>query len=64
MHALTRSAMSSAKRFAARFVRDDSGATAIEYCIVSVFLSAGVIFVVGDIGAVLVGFFESVSAGF
>jgi len=51
-------------RFAARFARDDSGATAIEYCIVSVFLSAGVIFVVGDIGEVLVTFFDDVSAGF
>lgn len=56
--------MSAISRFLAAFRSNDDGATAIEYCIVSVFVSAGIIFIASDIGSVLVSFFEGVSAGF
>lgn len=49
---------------AQEFFADEAGATAIEYCIVAVFISSGLFVILDSIGLTLSSFFESVAAGF
>jgi pilus assembly protein Flp/PilA len=45
-----------------RFLRNDSGATAIEYALIAVFLSVLILVGVTSIGTTLTAFFQSLSA--
>jgi pilus assembly protein Flp/PilA len=49
------------RRLLARFVDDECGATAIEYCIIAAGISIVIITAVGGIGTVLSGKFTDVS---
>jgi pilus assembly protein Flp/PilA len=46
----------------ARFLRDDSGATAIEYCLIAAGISAAIIAIVNGVGTNLNGVFTSVNS--
>ena len=48
----------------ARFLRNDGGATAIEYAIIAGFLSIAIVTVVTSIGTSVNALFTSVQAGF
>ena len=45
-----------------QFVRDDSGATAIEYGLIAAGISIAIVLIVGQVGDALVGTFQSVEA--
>jgi pilus assembly protein Flp/PilA len=45
-----------------RFLKDDSGATAIEYCVISVGISVAIIVSVNDIGTKLIAIFSSLGS--
>ncbi len=47
----------------ARFVRDESGATAIEYGLIAALIAVVIITVVGTVGTNLSGTFTKVAAG-
>ncbi|XSC47815.1 Flp family type IVb pilin [Bradyrhizobium sp. RDT10] len=49
------------RRLLARFVDDECGATAIEYCLIAAGLSIVIVTVVNGIGTVLSGKFNDVS---
>jgi pilus assembly protein Flp/PilA len=42
------------------FFKDESGVTAIEYGLIAAGIGIAIVVVVGDVGAALVGLFESV----
>lgn len=44
----------------ARFAKDESGATAIEYGLIAALISVAIIFAVGNIGSRLKGAFETI----
>lgn len=46
-----------------RFVKDESGATAIEYGLIAAIISVAIIGVLGNVKDSLVGTFEDVDAG-
>ena len=48
----------------ARFLKNDSGATSIEYAIIAGSLSIVIVLVVSSIGSSLITMFTSVQAGF
>jgi pilus assembly protein Flp/PilA len=45
-----------------RFLKDDSGATAIEYCVIAVGISVAIIVSVNDIGTKLITIFSSLGS--
>ncbi|MBV9043776.1 MAG: Flp family type IVb pilin [Alphaproteobacteria bacterium] len=53
-----------ARSVVARFLADRSGATAIEYAMIAVFLSILIVAGVTALGTKLTAFFNSVAAGF
>ena len=44
------------------FVKDESGATAMEYALIAVFISVVIVGAVTTIGTTLTGFFQTVAA--
>jgi pilus assembly protein Flp/PilA len=50
--------------FYAKFARDESGATAIEYGMILMMIVIGIIALLEQIGASVLGFFTAVQAGF
>ncbi len=44
------------------FVKDESGATAVEYALIAVFISVVIVGAVTTIGTTLTGFFQTVAA--
>lgn len=56
--------MSSIGPLATRFLRDQRGATVIEYGLVATLISITIITWAAQIGGTVTGFFESMSAGF
>mgnify|MGYP002784574196 CR=1 FL=1 len=46
------------------FARNESGATAIEYSMICLLVVIGIIALIEQIGASVLGFFQAVSAGF
>jgi pilus assembly protein Flp/PilA len=48
----------------AEFLADESGATAIEYGVVALFIGSGLVIVIESIGTSLDSFFQSVADGF
>ena len=49
------------KTLVSRFVKDESGATAIEYCLIAAGISVAIIAVVNGLGTKLNGSFSSLS---
>jgi pilus assembly protein Flp/PilA len=49
-------------KLVSRFVRDESGATAIEYGLIAAGISIAIITIVGNLGTKLSGTFNSISA--
>jgi len=47
----------------ARFLKDESGATAVEYGLIVALIAAGIITVVGTLGDQITGAFTTVSEG-
>ena len=47
--------------FVARFVKDESGATAIEYGLIAMLISVAIISIVGGVGSHLITVFTSVN---
>ena len=47
-------------RIVSRFLRDDSGATAIEYGLIAAGISVAIAVIVGSIGTALVATFQSI----
>lgn len=54
----------SLRRFGMRFVRDESGATAIEYGIICLLVVIGIIAIIDQIGSSLIAFLDAAIAGF
>lgn len=54
----------SLRSFGQRFLRDESGATAIEYGIICLLVVIGIIAIIDQIGTSLIAFFAAVIAGF
>ena len=52
------------RKLVARFLADQSGATAIEYCIIAVGISIVIVTVVNGIGTTLNGKYSAVSTSF
>jgi pilus assembly protein Flp/PilA len=48
----------------AEFLADESGATAIEYGVVALFIGSGLVIVIESIGTSLDSFFQGVADGF
>ena len=45
-----------------RFLKDESGATAIEYGLIAAGISVAIVLIVGQVGSALVGTFTTVEA--
>jgi pilus assembly protein Flp/PilA len=52
------------KHLFASFLRDESGATVIEYALIASFISIVIVVAVGGIGGQVKGIFDAVAAGF